>query len=327
MSTQSLRALCHAFKKQDHFLLSCHVDPEGDAVGSLLAMDSLLRRMGKRTMMVCEDPFPKRLPMLSSKRWRKLAEIKNPPSYFNALVTIDSPTLARIGKVQDLVTPDTTIFNIDHHVSNQLFGHFNYVDPKASACGEVVYDIFRTMRVPINREEAKNLYVSIMTDTGSFKYANTTVKCHRITAELIRTGIDVEAINNSIYSTYSLNKIQLYGRLLSRVKTSRDGTIAWVTIRRSDLTFSGADYEDTEGFIDFLKYMKEVKVAFLVMELPQKPMVRVSFRSKGNYDVNKIATYFHGGGHVKAAGCVIRSSLTEAVRMIHHVLRNGRKPK
>ncbi|MDD5217077.1 MAG: bifunctional oligoribonuclease/PAP phosphatase NrnA [Candidatus Omnitrophica bacterium] len=318
---KSFRAFCRALSLYDHFLLSCHVSPEADSIGSLLAMDSLLRRLGKKTTVICEDPFPQRLEAcLSSKRWKMLNELQKPQSYFQALITTDCPTLERIGKVRDIITPDTVIFNIDHHISNQFFGHFNFVRPKASACGEVVFEIFKRMRMTIHKEEAKNLYIAIMTDTGSFKYSNTTVSCHRVAAELISLGIDVDKINDAFYSTYSLSRIHLYSRLLSRVKTTPSGKIAWVGMKRSDLSHSGATYEDAEGFIDFLKYLKEVKVAFFMSEMKPDRQVKVSFRAKGNYDVNKIATYFHGGGHLKASGCVLRGTLHQAEKAILNCL-------
>ncbi len=316
MGTRTLSQFCKALKKYDHFLLSCHILPEGDAIGSMLAMESLLRKLGKKTTVVCADEFPTRLSILSSRKWKRVNQVKEAASSFQALVTTDCPTLQRIGAVQDLITPDTVIFNIDHHISNDYFGNYNYVRPNASACGEVVYEIFKKMKVPISKEDAKNIYVAITTDTGSFKYANTTVNCHRVASDLIGVGIDIDKINDSIYSTYSLNKIQLYSRLLSRVRTIAKGQIAWVEMRRSDLKQSGATDEDAEGFIDFLKYIKEVKVAFFMIEMPGNRHIRVSFRSKGNIDVNEIATYFHGGGHKKASGCSIHGSLAQAEKMI-----------
>ncbi|MFZ5802938.1 MAG: DHH family phosphoesterase [Candidatus Omnitrophota bacterium] len=316
----TLREFCKALREHDHFLLSCHLLPEGDAVGSLLAIDSLLRRLGKKTSIICEDPVPDRLQILASERWQCLSGSKAPLSAFKALVTTDCPNLSRLGQVQELITDETVIFNIDHHISNGLFGRYNCVHPEASATGEVVYEIFRKMRMPIRKEEAACLYVAIMTDTGSFSYSNTSARSHQIAADLIRTGIAIEKINEAVHATYSLNKIQLYSRLLSRFKTSSDKAIAWVEMKEADLKHSGASYEDSEGFVDFLRNLKEVQVVFFLSELPGTGLVRVSFRSKGNHDVNQIATHFHGGGHKKAAGCVIRASLEEAEKMILETL-------
>ena len=222
----------------------------------------------------------------------------------------------KVGGLRQMIGPETVIFTIDHHISSDYFGDYNYVRPDAAASGEVVFDIFKHMRLPINREEAVNLYVALSTDTGSFRYDNTTERSHQIAAELIKLGIPLEKIHNELYSTYSLNKISLYARLLSRVKTSARGRIAWAAVRCEDLRESGATYEDTEGFIDFLKFLKEVKIAFFLIELPQGGQIRISFRSKGRHDVNRIATHFKGGGHRKASGCILRGELEKVEKIV-----------
>lgn len=319
----SLDSFCQKLKKMDNFLLASHVYPEGDAVASVLAMDSLLRRLGKKTTIACEDAFPERLGCLPSKRWNRAKDIPVDRK-FDALVVADCPTLERIGEVQKLLNPETQIFNIDHHISNKLFGHYNFIQPSASACGEVIYDIFKYFKMEMTKEEGTALYVSISTDTGSFKYSNTTVKSHQIASELIKTGIDIETINDALYATFSLEKIQLYSLLLGRIKTSEDGNIAWVGLTKNDLKRTGATYEDTEGFIDFLKYIKEVRFSFFMSEVGGDHVpahVRVSFRSKGQYDVAQVAAKFGGGGHKKAAGCVIHGSLEEATHQILEQLK------
>jgi len=318
----SLKAFCEGLKKRGNFLLASHVNPEGDAVGSLIAVEAVLKRLGKKAMIVCEDPFPERLHCLRYRgRWNRYRDSDHRKLRFDALVVADCPTLERIGKVKELVRPGMAIFNIDHHISNARFGHYNYVKPKAAACGEVIYEIMKKLRLPLTKSEAIPLYVSLSTDTGSFKYSNTSVRAHRIAAELIRTGIDIDRINEELYATYSLNKIQLYSRLLGKVETAFGGKVAWVAMSRMDLKHSGATYEDTEGFIDFLKYLKEVKVAFFLSEMKSPTEVKVSFRSKEEYDVNRIATAFGGGGHKKASGCTIQRSPREAVDAVLKEIR------
>ena len=316
-SDHSLKYFCDGLKKKKSFLLASHVNPEGDAVGSVIAMESILNRLGKKTKIVCEDNFPERLHCLRYQGdWNVYKTIRGKKLSFDALVIADCPTLERIGKVKDLLHPDTAIFNIDHHISNTRFGQYNYVKPQAAACGEVIYEIVKQLKLKITPDEARALYVSLSTDTGSFKYSNTGVRAHRIAAELIRTGIDVDRINEELYATYSLNKIQLYSRLLGKVQTSFGGKVAWVAMSRADLKDSGATYEDTEGFIDFLKYLREVKVAFFLSEMQRENEVKVSFRSKEHYDVNQIATAFGGGGHKKASGCTMNMNLADAVQAI-----------
>jgi len=306
---------CKGLESKSHFILASHVNPEGDAVACVLAMESLLKRLGKKTIIVCEDPFPKRLGCLDSKRWNQVKDIKLDPKY-DALIIADCPTLERIGTTRQLINSDTTIFNIDHHVTNLRFGTFNYVQPKASACGEVVYEFFKYFKLPLTKEEAAALYVSISTDTGSFKYSNTTVGSHLIAAELIKTGIDIEAINEDLYATYSISQMKLYSRLMGRVQIDFNGQVAWVGMRRDDLRDSGATYEDAEGFIDFLKYMHEVKFAFFILETEAPNQIRVSLRAKGHRDVSKIAIHFGGGGHSKASGCIIQGTLEKASQLL-----------
>ncbi len=282
----------------------------------LLAMDSLLRRLGKKSLIVCEDPFPERLNVLPSKRWNQVKDVKNTDG-FDAVLVADCPTLERIGKTMELVKPEMSVFNIDHHHTNRMFGDYNYVQTKAAACGEVVYDIFKFFRIPIKKDEATAMYVSINTDTGSFKYSSTTERTHQITAELIKKGLDIEKINDHLYATYSLHKMRLYSRLMAKVQTDHYGDIAWVGMTREDLHHSGASYEDTEGFIDFLKYIREVKFAFFMSETGTHHSIRVSFRSKGKCDASKVAACFGGGGHQKASGCTMEGrNLDEAAQVI-----------
>jgi len=199
------------------------------------------------------------------------------------------------------------------------------VYPEAAATAEVVYRIFKGLKMPLSRREAADLYVGLSTDTGSFKYSNTTVDSHRIAADLIATGINIEHINDQVYGTASLNKMKLYQRLFGRIQTARQGSIAWVSLTLRDLKESGTTYEDTEGFIDFLRYLKEVKIAFFMSEWGSRRQVKVSFRAKGNYDVNQIAVHFGGGGHRKASGCILRETLPEAEKRILSFLRKKLK--
>jgi bifunctional oligoribonuclease and PAP phosphatase NrnA len=322
-SKDGLKALTAALVRYDRFLLSCHVIPEGDAIGSMLAMQSLLRKLGKKTTLVCQDSFPERLSCLSDKGWQEVRHLKARPE-FEAMVLTDCPTLPRIGTVNTLLRPSTVIFNIDHHISNSRFGHYNYIRPEAAATAEVVYDIYEALKIPISKEDAKNLYVGLATDTGSFKYSNTTARSHEVAARLIAAGINIEKINDDLHGTYSLSTMRLYSRLLARVRTAGDGSIGWVGMRREDLKETGATHEDAEGFIDFLRYIKPVKVAFFMSELgtgKNDKAIRVSFRAKGPYDVNKVATVFNGGGHKKAAGCTIHAPMKDAERRIVQALR------
>jgi phosphoesterase RecJ-like protein len=315
--SNTLKEFCAALQSCDDFLLTCHANPEGDAIGSILALDSLLRKLGKKTTIVCQDRFPRRLSCLSSARWKTLEDLAaGENTRFRGVVLADCANPDRLGEVQKLIGSEAVIFNVDHHISNTYFGHFNYVIPTAAATGEVVLDLFRYFTVPLDKEDATNIYVAISTDTGSFRYGNTSAQSHRHICDLIERGIDIEAINEALYATYSLNKLKLYSRLLARVRTALGGQVAWVVLKRRDLSRCGADDEDMEGFVDMLRLVHEVKIAFVIIELRNHGGLKVSFRSKGAYDVNQIALDFNGGGHKKAAACVLKTSVKKAEKMV-----------
>lgn len=303
----------NGLKTYKNFLLASHVNPEGDSVGSLLALESLLRRLGKKTQIVCESPFPVRFQFLKQDKWAQVGDV-DVVRKFDAIITTDCPLLNRIGSVTKLLHPDTVIFNIDHHHTNTRFGHYNYIDSEAAACGEVVYDLFKYLRVPISQYEAEALYVSISTDTGSFEYSNTTEKTHLIAAELAKK-IDIEKINESLYSIYSIHTLKLYRLLIGKIKFSKNHEIAWARVTQNDIKRTGSNYSDTEGFIDFLKNLKDTRIAFFLTE-EKNGDVRVSLRSKGKDDISRVAAYFGGGGHMKAAGCMIHGNLEQAEKLI-----------
>lgn len=303
------RDLLSALGPLSRFLVTSHVRPEGDSVGSALAMRSLLAALGKDARVVCQDPMPSRFAFLEGAgAWTCLAAGAAPPC--EALVVLDSPSLARVGSVQRLAGPKTVIFNIDHHVSNTFFGTHNLVCPQAAATGEVVHALFKASGMAIDRGTAAALYVSLATDTGSFRYGNTTAASHRLAAELIETGLDLGAVNEALLESYTLARLKLYARLLARVSTTPGGKTSWVWVTRQDFSETGTGPEDVDGFIDFPRYLKGVRVCFLMTE--GEGGVQVSLRAKGHADVNRIAQRFGGGGHAKAAGCTIAGTLDEA---------------
>ncbi len=314
--------VCEAIKKHRNFLLSAHIRPEGDSVGSLLAMKSLLTKLGKKARIVCQDNFPERLDIMPKDGWCTVAQIRRfkPKPVFDACIVVDCPNPGRIGTVRELIGPKTTIINIDHHVSNAHFGHYNLVQDRAAACGEIIYDLFKKLNVPITKEDALPIYVSISTDTGSFKYSNTTSKTHLVASELIQTGINLEEINENLYDRSSHKRLVLLADLLDKLKVEMNGKVVWAVVKLDMLKKTKATFEDTEGFIDFLRSMAGVCIAFILIENSNNKF-QVSFRAKGPHDVNRIAEKFGGGGHRKAAGCTITGSADQASRRILSVIR------
>lgn len=318
----TVRDVCDAIKQYHNFLLSAHIRPEGDSIGSLLAIKYLLLHLGKKVWVVSQDAFPNRLDVMPQDGWytlKDLLALREKPN-FDACVVVDCPNPGRIGKVQELIRPETAVINIDHHVSNIRFGHYNLVNDRASACGEIIYDLFKELNVPIIKEAALPLYVSISTDTGSFKYSNTTSKTHRVAAELIQTGIDLEYINENLYERFSRRRVSLLTRLLKNIKVAMGGKVIWAIIKTSMRRQTKTTFADTEGFIDFLRSVSGVHIAFILIE-NGKNKYQVSFRAKGHNDVNQIAEAFGGGGHRKASGCSIEGRSDKVVAQILSVIR------
>ncbi|MDP2921131.1 MAG: bifunctional oligoribonuclease/PAP phosphatase NrnA [Candidatus Omnitrophota bacterium] len=299
----SVRTVKQAIKKFNKFLITSHINPEGDSIGSQIAMASLLKRMGKEAIMLDDSPVPQVMRFLSGSE-----EIfKEMPNNFNfqAAIILDCPDMARTGRVSGYIKKETAIINIDHHISNVNFGKFNWVDPETSSAGEMVYDLFKAFKVKVNIEEAAALYTAIMTDTGSFRYSNTSSKTHRIIAELIESGIRPHEIHTKIYETSSVQDTNLLGEALQTMKLTDDGKIGWLWVTKEMLKKTKASLEGTEGIINFARSIDGVEIAILFRETGTEDRVKVSFRSKGKVDVNKLAGVFGGGGHPTASGCSV----------------------
>jgi len=298
----------------DSFLIASHINPEGDSVGSVFAMEYLLHKLGKKTTVVCQDQIPGDCKFLNVS-WVLYDQIKEPPQ-FQWAVVLDSPSIERIGSVSKLITEGSKIINIDHHISNKYFGTCNIVAPDASSCGEMLYSIFKHLGISITKEVASFLYTAISTDTGSFRYQNTTEYTHSVISDLIHSGIDINYLNEQLFSNISPQKIKLLERFLHNVHFSQDKTIAWSFLTNNDFLSVNAKPEDSEGFVNILRDVKGVNIAFLACENNDSPRIKISLRSKGDSDVNKVAKIFGGGGHAKASGCTIEDTLNGAVEQL-----------
>ncbi len=311
-----------AIRKHKKFLITAHVNPEGDAIGCQLAMKELLVKLGKAAFIVDNDPVPGHYKFMPgsaaiSNRLSRVGE-------FDAAIVLDCPTLKRIGRVSELLTEDKMVINIDHHISNEKFGDVRWVDPAASSAGEMVYLLFRRFGVKLSRDAALVLYIAILTDTGSFNYDNTTSMTHRIAGELLEYGLKPAAVSEDVYERRSEIDISFLGLVLSTIKMNRTGQVAYLDITRKMLKDTGADAAKSEGFVNYARSIEGVKVAAIFKEDLKKPgIINVSFRSKGDADVNKIASAFGGGGHVKASGCVIAGTLSEVKKKVIAKIEEG----
>jgi phosphoesterase RecJ-like protein len=304
-----------AIRAGDRFLIVTHEHPDGDALGSLIAMQSLLSTLGKDSVMViAPDDFP--LPR--EYRFLSLDGLAtSPPSDLplRTVMFLDCGNLDR-NPLAPLHGVDTLV-NIDHHHDNTRFGSINYVVEEASCTAEIVWDLFSACGVELTTEVAEALYVGLVTDTGRFSYENTTARAHAMAGELIATGVDVAAMYRRIYEEAPLGKLTLLCRALASVELYADGRLAVASLTAGDFAESGAEDSDSEGVIDHLRALAGVKVAMLIRELSAHggaTQHKVSLRATDNdVDVSAIARLHGGGGHRRAAGFTSSLGMVELI--------------
>ena len=304
-----MKEVIAAIKKHKKFLITAHVNLEGDSLGSQLAMKELLAAMGKESVIVDSDPVPDHYRFLpkADEIFDKIDKIKD----FDAAVVLDCPTLQRTGQLMDTIRKSKAfVINIDHHISNDKFGNVNWVEPSASSAGEMVYLLYKETGARLTKEAALSLYIAILTDTGNFNYDNTSRLTHEIAGELLGYGLDPAVVSESVYERRTLEDIRFLGLVLSTLKVNLAGDVAYLEMTRDMVGQTGADISKSEGFINYARSIGGVKIAILFKEDLKDPnRINISFRSKGDVDVNGIAAYFGGGGHTKASGCALTGPL------------------
>jgi phosphoesterase RecJ-like protein len=290
--------------ENDHFTLLSHVRPDGDAYGTSLGFALSLAAAGKTVAVYNEDGLSPLFHFLPQSNLIQKTPAQRPPVK-SAYLAVDTASQDRLGATFASwgVQPD---LNLDHHISNTGYGKINWIDPQSPASGEVLYGVIQSLQLPLTPEVAQCLYVGIMTDTGSFRYRQTTAKTLEVAAALIRAGADPTDLAQACYQSYPASRLLLQREVLNTVRFDHQNQIAYFRLTPEMFELSGAKTEETEGIIESLQCVKTVEVAFVVESLDAQT-TRVSLRSRGKVDVQKIASEFGGGGHTLAAG--IRSKL------------------
>ena len=257
------------------FVVAAHIHLEVDALGSELAVASLLRRMGKTVYVVNDDHVPAEYLFLPCVKTIRRGTVF--PAH-DAVVLVDCSDASRIGKLSRSLRPDKPLFNIDHHISNTRFGSINWVEPKASCASEMVYQLFGALGVPLNKQEAVLLYTGILADTGSFRYASTSADTHRVAAHLLEFGVDVYNIYQRLYENFSYETVKALAGVVRGMRCHRTGKVAWVQVPAA----LGKKYpvlsEQTDEIIRFARAVAGVEVALLFKEIRRGREVRVNFR-------------------------------------------------
>jgi len=311
-----IQKLIKALQKYDSFSVTSHMNLEGDALGSQIALYLLLKKMGKKVVMVNQDKVPSSYMFLPCVR-----QIVNTAVTLkvDAAIAVDCSDLFRTGSVQEFIARTPCVLNIDHHVSNSYFGTVNWVDGNASSACQMVYQLCKKLK-SLDKQIALCLYTGMVTDTGSFTYSNTTSQVHGIVSDLLTYDISPQKINHALHSAYEIKDIHFLGRLMGKVRQDAGGRIAWLQTKQWPPELN---MDLTETVFSFLRLLKDAEVLVLFKETPSKD-IRVNFRSKGKLDVNKVARMFGGGGHCTASGATVKGTLKaverEVVRSIKKLL-------
>jgi phosphoesterase RecJ-like protein len=306
--------IARAFHEHQTFAVLSHVRPDGDALGSQLALALSLKQLGKDVRVWNEDGMLEKYSFLSC------AELlTKPPAAAEDVdvgVALDTAIQNRLGTALEAIRSAKIWVNIDHHPSNPVYGDLVYVDPTSPATGQILFELIKSERLPFNREIAENLYVAISTDTGSFQYPNTTARTFEIAAELVHAGVDVGRVSQQLYENYPRRRVELLRELLRTMHFEGGGRVASFSLSQKTAAELGVLPEDNEGLIDHLRAIRGVVVAVFFEELAEGK-VRVSMRSKSKAaDVCAICQKFGGGGHTLAAGARVRGTLKEVEQRV-----------
>tara|TARA_B100001971_G_C18262534_1_gene588354 strand:- start:4350 stop:5321 length:972 start_codon:yes stop_codon:yes gene_type:complete len=309
-----MNQIINLLKNSNHILIASHANPDGDAIGALIALGVSLDALNNKTTLYNESPIPaiyRFLPTVD-----RIVRHIDDQNLFDTAVILDCGDLERIGNALSTISRIPHIINIDHHVTNTRFGEFNLIDPSACATSEIVYRLIRRMEAAINLATATSIYTGILTDTGSFRFSNTNKAAFDICAEMVALGVEPYSIAQLVYGTYSLGRIKLLNLALDSIEISKNRKLSMMVVTQEMLNETGTKPEDIDGFINYAKGIEDVQVAVLIQELfNDKKEVQshehfhVSLRSNGTLNVAEIASTFGGGGHSNAAGFSIESTL------------------
>jgi len=319
-----MKQIVSHLKNSRSLLVATHINPDGDAIGSLIAMGLTLEALGKRASLHCASPIPAVYRFLPATD--KITGVCAPAKDFDTAVILDCGNFNRVGPAWKQIEKIETVINIDHHVTNTGFGDFQIVDTAACATAEILYGLIKKLGVDITPGMATSIYTGILTDTGSFRFSNTNRAAFAICEEMVAIGMDPYKVAQNVYGTYSLGRIKLLNLALDSIELAAGGKVSIMTLTRNMLAETGTHPEDIDGLINYARRIEDVKLAVLLQEMENgrraeadAPRYHVSLRSDGEIDVAEIAATFGGGGHKVAAGFNSDSPLEKIRAKIMHL--------
>lgn len=313
----SLNKLVKKLKSKDNYIILGHVDPDADCIGSMATMQFILEKINKKSIIFLEKKPKDNLSFLLEDKninYNRVNTNKlNWPEY--NIICLDSGDKERLGKYGEQLVNNYYTINIDHHVDNKKFGDFNYVNSKKAAVGQIVYNITEELGITVDKASGMAIAAAIISDTGSFRYENTSAEVLNITSDLINKGIDLYKVNQYLFGQKSFNSTKLKGLALSTLEISKCGKIAWLKVDKKMLQQTESKPEMSSGLVNYARDIKGVEVGICFTYI-QKNSTKVSFRSNNYCPVHEIAAKFTGGGHPRAAGCTINKPLKHSMKNV-----------
>jgi phosphoesterase RecJ-like protein len=303
MTKPEVQSIVDAICVRRRFVLSSHSRPDGDSIGSQLAMAYALRALGKEVAIVNADLAPG--PLLTFPGVPEIRIAAQVEDQFDAAIILECSDLARTG-VNGL--DQFFVVNIDHHPGNSGYGQLRWFDPAAAACGEMVFELVRALGAPLTIEVATHIYLAILTDTGSFHYSSISPRTFDICRQALEAGVNPVDVARSVYDSNNMGRLKLFGAVLGAMQLDSKGQIAIVYLDHEMARAAGGTYEDTEGLINLPLTVKEIQAVIFFKQVEGEEF-RVSMRSKGEIDIGAVAKEFGGGGHKNAAGCTVTGAI------------------
>jgi phosphoesterase RecJ-like protein len=310
MTAEPIAAIRDAILQRQRFVITSHARPDGDAIGSQLAMAYALRQLGKDVQIVNSDPAPPQFQTFPGVRDIQLSSTVH--GQFDAAIVMECGHLSRTG-VDGF--EKYFVINIDHHPGNTNFGAINWFDEGAAACAELVFDLIEALDATLTPEIATHIYIAILTDTGGFHFSHITPRTFDICRRCTEAGAQPEAIARAVYDSSTMGRLRLMGAVLHSLEFDGNGRAALAALTLQLLNETGATHEDSEGLINIPLTVKEIQAVAFFKEIAPDSF-RISLRSKGEVDVNRVANAFGGGGHKNAAGCSLDGPFDEVRRKL-----------
>ena len=320
MKNNSLEKIAEYIQKNDNYLIIGHIDPDGDAIGSIMAFKFLLNNLNKNSILLLHADLRKEYEILFKYLnpndyyiYQNKEELSKLKKYSNAIV-LDSANIDRLGNFKELIEGCYKV-NIDHHYDNSKFGDLNYVNSNESAVGKIIYDLTKIISIDIEESIGTAIALAVLADTGSLKYPNSDPDSFRLIANLKEKGIDIVEINRFLQSFSSLKYLKLLSKGLANINVDKTGKIAWLVLSSSDIKEIGIDDKEIKNLVNYPRDIRGVEVGISFVE-KQEDFIDISFRSLNYVDVSDIAHKFNGGGHPRASGTKIEGNLEEIVNKV-----------